>query len=69
MLERDVSEDGVVFEEGERRAVLWDCKREALRGLGVNIGEEKQPRHCYELGLNFGAQIPTDSNLQIHYGL
>ena len=42
MLERDVSEDGVVFGEGERRAVLWDCKREALRGLGVNIGEEKQ---------------------------
>ena len=30
--------------------MLWDCKREALRGLGVNIGEEKQvaSRHCYE---------------------
>ena len=42
ILERDVSEGGLVVEEGERRAVLWDCKREALRGLGVNIGEEKQ---------------------------
>ena len=41
MLERDVS---VMVEwwfeselaELERRPLLWDCKREALRGLGVN---------------------------------
>ena len=42
MLEWDVSEGGLVVGEGERRAVLWDCKREALRGLGVNTGEGKQ---------------------------
>ena len=41
MLERDVSEGGVVVGEGERRAVLWDCKREALRGLGVNIRDSR----------------------------
>ena len=28
--------------------LLWDCKREALRGLGVNTGEGNTIRHLYE---------------------
>ena len=28
--------------------LLWDCKREALRGLGVNTGEGNTTRHRYE---------------------
>ena len=29
--------------------LLWDCKREALRGLGVNTGEGNTTRHGYDL--------------------
>lgn len=37
--------------EYSRRAVLWDCKREPLRGLGVNIGEgqNNSPPKDYKL--------------------
>ena len=28
--------------------LLWDCKREALRGLGVNTGEGNTNRHRYQ---------------------
>ena len=52
MLERVMSEGGVVVGWGERRAVLWDCKREALRGLGVNTRDSrgKTTRNSYKLG-------------------
>lgn len=28
--------------------MLWDCKREALRGLGVNTGQGNTTRHDYQ---------------------